>query len=434
MNSKDFRWLWEQSLGLSQRDKLFQTILSQGDQETLIWLWEQLLGLSQRDKLFQTILVKGDIKTLKWLSDQSLGLSQRNELISVITKSMKKDNQNKNLTSAQSKNIKGFEDTEPKKDSGSKIIILLLAANPLDQTHLRLDEETRSIDQAIQSGNLRARFKIEQQWAVKIGDLQGIIMRFSPHIIHFCGHGSIDSKIILEDDEGNSHPVSKQALSGLFKILKDNIRCVVLNSCYSEDQAQVISKHIECVIGMSNAIGDESAINFSKGFYRALSYGRNLEEAFELGRNQIDLSSLEEKDTPKLITLHKDSGEITFISTGPQLDHSLSNREKITEMFLQSKIILRKSSGLLKGHLSYLNEKGDEYSAKGRIPGEIDNIIEHSSIISSIGNQSEKERIEPIIEDGKKYTKLTTTEDFLKFSDEIRNWADKANSIQIDLS
>lgn len=104
------------------------------------------------------------------------------------------------------------------------------------------------------------------------------------------------------------------------------------------------------------------------------------------------------------------------------------------EMFLESKEVLGKSSHLLKGHLRHLDKEGDEYHAKGRIPGEIDNIIKHTSILSSIGNKTEKEKIKPIIEEGKKYGELKTTDQFLKFSNDIRKWADKANSIEIDLN
>ncbi|MFX0125958.1 MAG: TolB family protein [Candidatus Hodarchaeota archaeon] len=115
-------------------------------------------------------------------------------------------------------------------------------------------------------------------------------------------------------------------------------------------------------------------------------------------------------------------------------NNSTINYQKKIEMFQESKEALRKASGLLKGHLRHLEEEGDEYHAKGRIPGEIENIIQHSSILSSIGNKTEKKKIRPILEEGKKYSELKTTEQFLNFKKEIHKWADKANSIEIDLN
>ncbi len=204
---------------------------------------------------------------------------------------------------------------EPRIEGEKKIKILFLAANPKDTTQLRIDEEIRTIDQALRGAEFRDRFDIEQQWAVRVSDLQDHFLRFKPDIVHFSGHGST-REIILEDLSGEIAAVSTQALSDLFRILKDNIQCVVLNACYSENQAQAIAGHIDCVVGMSQEIGDEAAISFAAAFYRALGYGRDVKTAFELGTSQIDLSGLGEQDIPRLLAQRMDPGNIVFIQNG----------------------------------------------------------------------------------------------------------------------
>jgi len=193
------------------------------------------------------------------------------------------------------------------------IKILFLAANPTDTTRLRLDEESRAIDQSLRQAEFRDQFDIKQHWAVRVGDIQELRLRHQPHIVHFSGHGGPSSEIILEDNAGNSHPVSVRALSTLFSVLKDNVRCVVLNACFSEQQAQAIAEHIDCVIGMSTAIGDAAAISFATAFYQALGYGRDVKTAFDLGCVQIDLANLDEQDTPQLLTVKADQGKILFV-------------------------------------------------------------------------------------------------------------------------
>jgi hypothetical protein len=206
------------------------------------------------------------------------------------------------------------EQVTPAEDENSSLIkILFLAANPADTDRLRLDAEMRAIDLALQQALFRDRFDLRQHWAVQVTDLQHCLLRHQPDIVHFSGHGSVASEIILEDDSGNSRPVSVRALSTLFSILKDNIRCVVLNACYSEQQAQAIAQSIDCVIGMSKAIGDDAAIGFATAFYRALGFGRDVKTAFELGRVQIDLEGLDEQDTPKLLALKIPPENIFFI-------------------------------------------------------------------------------------------------------------------------
>ena len=216
------------------------------------------------------------------------------------------------------------------------IKILFLAANPADTSPLRLDKEIQAIDTALQKTKYRDNFDIKQHWAVSIAELQGLLQRHQPHIVHFSGHGSSSGDIILEtsnrsDDSdrnrellegnktsGSGQPghVSPRALSDLFRLLKDNIRCVVLNACYSEDQAQGIAEHIDCVIGMNTTIGDKAAIEFAASFYQGLGYGRTIQDAFELGRNQIDLAGLNEQDTPQIKALNIDPSKLTFVVLG----------------------------------------------------------------------------------------------------------------------
>jgi hypothetical protein len=194
------------------------------------------------------------------------------------------------------------------------IKILFLAANPEDTLQLRLDEEIREIKQALLQVEFRDKFDIEQERAVRVSDLQGHLLRHKPDIVHFSGHGSKASEIILENGIGASHKVPEQALSQLFAVLKDNIRCVVLNACYSAQQAQAIAQHIDCVVGMSQAIGDEAAISFAVAFYQALGYGKDVKTAFDLGCLQINLENLKEQDTPKLLALKANPQEIVFVN------------------------------------------------------------------------------------------------------------------------
>ena len=71
--------------------------------------------------------------------------------------------------------------------------------------------------------------------------------------------------------------------------------------CYSRFQAEAIAQHIDFVVGMSKAIGDQAAIKFSLGFYDGIVSGRGYEDAFDLGRNAIDLRGIPEHETPVLL-------------------------------------------------------------------------------------------------------------------------------------
>lgn len=92
-----------------------------------------------------------------------------------------------------------------------------------------------------------------------------------------------------------------QALTALFATLKDNIRLVFLNACYSRDQAQALITSIDCVIGMKDSIYDDAATVFASSFYRAIGFGRSIREAFDQGRTALLLEGIPEEDIPELL-------------------------------------------------------------------------------------------------------------------------------------
>jgi AAA-like domain/CHAT domain len=185
--------------------------------------------------------------------------------------------------------------------------ILILSANPKDTSKLRLDEEVREIEVGMERCKYREQFKIISKWAVRPDTLRQALLDHEPSIVHFCGHGSGTQGLALENKSGEMQLVSTSSLEGLFKLFKGKIKCVVLNACYSKAQAEAIYQHVDCVVGMNQAIGDKAAIQFAKGFYDALGAGRLFEDAFEFGRNAIDLEEIPEADTPVIKIRHSGS-------------------------------------------------------------------------------------------------------------------------------
>ena len=179
--------------------------------------------------------------------------------------------------------------------------ILILAANPQNTSHLRLDEEVRGIQQSLRLSNERDRFDIKSEWAVRTEDLMQLLVSHNPHIVHFLGHGSGDRGLVLEDGRGRSQLVPTRALARLFQQVV-SVECVLLNACYSDTQAQAISQFVSCVVGMNQPIGDPAAVCFARGFYTSLGNGGSYEAAYEMGRTAIELEGMSEGATPVLRT------------------------------------------------------------------------------------------------------------------------------------
>lgn len=185
--------------------------------------------------------------------------------------------------------------------SDQKFKILFLASSPDGEAPLRLDEEFRSIEQKINASEHRDAFDLISCWATRPDDFLQHLNVHRPTIVHFSGHGSEVGEIVLMDDLRQAKTVSPQALRALFTTLKDNIRLVVLNACYSLLQAKAIAEVIDCVIGMNDSIGDEAAIKFAASFYRAIGFGRSVKEAFEQSKVSLLLEGIPEENTPELL-------------------------------------------------------------------------------------------------------------------------------------
>lgn len=183
----------------------------------------------------------------------------------------------------------------------NKIKALFLEANPVGTNHLQLDEEIRLISEKLRASEHRDMIDLVSAWAVRPDDLLQLLNQHKPQIVHFSGHGRTTGEIILVDNTGNPKPIATSAIRTLFRALKDNIRLVILNACYSRAQAEAIVENVDCAIGMNIAIHDTAAIIFAASFYRAIGFGRSIQEAYEQGKTALQLEGITEDDTPALL-------------------------------------------------------------------------------------------------------------------------------------
>lgn len=266
--------------------------------------WDRLAQLVKfgLDEDLESIVGRSDLNTgvfelFRWAESQG-------KLSFLLTSAIKQNPSNPKLASfaREFQNGKKRQVANSGQLRGDHMLkILFLGANPTGTTQLALTQEVQAIKDHLRSSEHGKEFHVEQEWAVKLSDLNAALLRHRPDIVHFSGHGSNAGELVVETESGAPTSVNPEALTNLFKILKRNIRCVVLNACFSAPQADAIAEHIDCVVGMTTAVGDKGAVTFAWAFYEALGFNVSVQEAFDLGRNQVDFSRLPDKDTPKLV-------------------------------------------------------------------------------------------------------------------------------------
>ena len=181
--------------------------------------------------------------------------------------------------------------------------ILFLSADPSDASRLKIQKEYREISHELQLAVGRDGFSFDTHLAVRPSDLsRALLKQPRPKYLHFSGHGTNGSgSLCLEDDAGNSEPVSVAALANLIGPISDDISCVLLNACYSENQAHALLAHVDFVVGMNDAIGDDAAIAYSIGFYQAIFNGESVPTAHKLGCAQIQMTNEGQHQIPTLL-------------------------------------------------------------------------------------------------------------------------------------
>lgn len=183
-----------------------------------------------------------------------------------------------------------------------KIKVLFCAADPKNANRLALDEEVRAITAQIRASKHRESVDLISIWAVRSSDLLQALNEHEPHIIHFSGHGSKQDHIIFLDPEGNAKFVSKTAIVQMLASAAANLRLVVFNTCFSFNQAEEITEHVEAAIGMSDSIKDGAARDFSAQFYSGIGFGRSVQQAFDQARALLLAENTDQAQIPILFT------------------------------------------------------------------------------------------------------------------------------------
>ncbi len=234
----------------------------------------------------------------------------------------------------------------------ARVKVLYLVSNPAEQDRLALHEESRTITAMIRASEHRDALELIPAWAVRPGDLQQLLLQHKPHVVHYSGHGTrggpagntspgapsprrdmvardiapVD-QLMLMGDGGYAQPVSKAALVDLFTVLKDNVHLVLLSACHSESIAESLAEVVPCTIGMSGSVSDEAAIAFAAAFYQALGFGRDIRQAFELGKIALMNLRAPAGQIPRLFTRKGASDPSNIVLAGPSLGRYPGNAQ-----------------------------------------------------------------------------------------------------------
>lgn len=193
-----------------------------------------------------------------------------------------------------------------------QVEVLIVFANPRGTDALRLGSEDRAIRQSIKLSRYRDNISLTTCHAATVHDLRRALLEGSYQVVHISGHGT-DTGLVLEDELGGQYIVPQHALADLFGAYSPPLKCVVLNACFSISQGELTSMSVPFTVAMEGSIGDEAAIEFSRGFYDAIGAGKDIEFAYQEGCRTARLAAPDSQFISNIIK----QGENWFLSQLP---------------------------------------------------------------------------------------------------------------------
>ena len=167
----------------------------------------------------------------------------------------------------------------PLKVEGPLRVLVLISA-PTDQPALQVDRERALIEDALGSQIEADAVELSVETDGRPDRLQDRL-RQGFHVLHYIGHGIMirgQGHLVLEDDEGASRFVGASALEPLLG--GTSLRCVVLTACESAAAPgdpflglapALVRGGVPAVVAMQMSMPDESAVIFTREFYRSLA-------------------------------------------------------------------------------------------------------------------------------------------------------------------
>ncbi|HEU4456217.1 MAG TPA: CHAT domain-containing protein, partial [Longimicrobium sp.] len=179
------------------------------------------------------------------------------------------------------------------------------------------DEDVREIREKVLAAEHRDALDFDYRLAARPDDLIQALNETRPQVVHFSGHGRRNGLVLASADGTRAHTADAAALKQLFEVFRGDIRVVFLNACLSLPQAQVIADVVGCAIGTRGTIADPAAITFGASFYRAIAFGKSVQEAYAQARTALALEHPDDQECPELVARSDvDPAKLVLVSPG----------------------------------------------------------------------------------------------------------------------
>ena len=182
--------------------------------------------------------------------------------------------------------------------------VLAVISNPVDlaeygMAELDAEKEKQVLRDALRECQEQGLVELEFLDHAIASEIREKLRRYQPHIFHFIGHGAFREDagyLVIEDDDHQCRLISDRTFRKFF-LGSDFTKLVILNACQSATTSStqpmvglahnLVRRGLPAVVAMQYSIYDDTAIKFSREFYRALALGFPVDTATSEARRAI---------------------------------------------------------------------------------------------------------------------------------------------------
>ncbi len=189
----------------------------------------------------------------------------------------------------------------------STLKVLVVISNPVNLAERGLPEldaekERQVLSQALEEWEKDGLVQLEFLDHAIASEIREKLRRYQPHIVHFIGHGAFkddgfaEAYLVIEDDDHRFRLINDRTFREFF-LGSESTKLVVLNACQSAASSStqpmvglapnLVRRGLPAVVAMQYSIYDDTAIKFSREFYRALAVGFPVDTAISEARRGI---------------------------------------------------------------------------------------------------------------------------------------------------
>ena len=193
-------------------------------------------------------------------------------------------------------------------DGPLKILFAAAVPDDLHRLSSEFDEINERLKTSIQKKEIELLSPIME---TNYDRLQTHLKEDRPNVLHYSGHG-IKPGIFLKDKNGASQFVNNEQLEIIFKGRSGHLSLIFFNSCFSAEQAKVISSQGIYVLGFKDEIENSIAKAFAEKFYLGFSVQEapvEVERAIYIGCTNF---ALDYTDEASLVSLWANGREIDY--------------------------------------------------------------------------------------------------------------------------